>query len=133
MTSHHSEQRRDRAWQALRAVQDHPQIKAWLEAADQQRGGKQDFEEHATKRMKRWLGVAAAGIAIVAVGILGYWHFTEQRYETHVGEQRDVLLADGSRITLNTDTAGTLRSKSCSMRLNNKPSPKLSLIWSSGR
>ena len=52
---------------------------------------------------------AVAGIAVVAVAATGYAIlFTtskEQSYATQIGARKTVLLADGSRIELNTDTA----------------------------
>jgi transmembrane sensor len=45
----------------------------------------------------------------VAGGIGAYLYLAPTHYETQVGEQRDVLLADGSRITLNTNTSLDVR------------------------
>lgn len=112
MTSQNSEQhRREQASEALGRVENHPLVKAWLKEADQQFSVKQVFEERAARRSKRVLWTTAAGIAVVAIGagVLGYQHLAAQRYETRVGEQRDVLLADGSRITLNTNTSVVVR------------------------
>jgi transmembrane sensor len=53
--------------------------------------------------------VAASVLVAVAAGIATYLHFAPTHYETHVGEQRDVLLSDGSRITLNTGTSLDVR------------------------
>jgi transmembrane sensor len=61
--------------------------------------------KHAEERRRPML-MWAAGLAasVIAVAFLG-WRFTLSRPEllqTKVGEQRSVLLADGSRVTLNT-------------------------------
>jgi transmembrane sensor len=112
MTSQNSHQRRrDQVWKALSAVEDLPQVKAWLQEADEQFAAKQAFEERAVARSKRVGWAVAAGIALVAIGagVLTFQHLAAQHFETHVGEQRDVLLPDGSRITLNTNTAVSVR------------------------
>jgi transmembrane sensor len=112
MTSHNPDQRRrEQAWKALGAVEDHPQVKAWRDEADREFAAQRAFEERATRRSKRVIWATVASVALVAIGavILGYQRFAGQHYETHVGEQRDVLLADGSRMTLNTNTAVSVR------------------------
>lgn len=112
MTSQNSDQRRhEQAWEALGRVEDHPQVKAWLQEAEQQFAAKQAFEQRTAGRSKRLTWAVAAGIALVALGAgaLWYQHRAAQHYETRIGEQRDVLLADGSRITLNTNTAVAVR------------------------
>jgi transmembrane sensor len=110
---------RERAWKALESLDDHPRIRAWLvEAAARANVVTLDVArvvtparhpDSASPHILR----AAAAIAIVAVGALvgtgAYLHFSSPRYETRVGEQRDVLLPDGSRVTLNTNTALTVR------------------------
>lgn len=112
MTSRDSEQRRrEHAWEALGAVESHPQVKAWLQEADQEFAAKQAFEERAIRRPKRTVWAVAAGIALVTIGagVLAYRQLGPQHYETRIGEQRDVLLADGSKMTLNTNTAVSVR------------------------
>jgi len=52
----------------------------------------------------RWITASAvAGAAAVCAVLVLYWH-GENAYSTHVGEQRLVVLDDGSRMLLNTDT-----------------------------
>jgi transmembrane sensor len=90
---------RERAWALLAAVEDHPRVQKWLEAPEVRR----------TPIYMRW---AAAAVIVVAIGLaftVVYLQVRPVQYETAVSEQRDVLLADGSRITLNTDTALTVR------------------------
>lgn len=52
-----------------------------------------------------------AGLAAVAVlgGLGGAYALRDPSYTTHIGEQRSVRLADGSRIALNTDTKVVVR------------------------
>src|ERR1700722_8321228 len=51
----------------------------------------------------RWAAGLAASIIVMAGG-LGWWLTPprSEQFQTKVGEQRSVLLADGSRVTLNT-------------------------------
>lgn len=88
-----------RAWELLASVEDHSQVQVWLKEA-----------EVPSRRFNRaW--VAAAAI-VLAIGLsTGTWllHSGGTRYQTKVGEQRDVILPDGSKVTLNTDTALAVR------------------------
>ena len=54
--------------------------------------------QHFTKRFA-W---AAAALLLMAVGLVLFMLETPQEFRTALGEQRSVLLADGSRVTLNT-------------------------------
>jgi transmembrane sensor len=87
----------DQTWQLLELVRGEPQVRQWLEESDA-RGP--------TKRARPvvWTALAAVVVAI-GIGALTYWHSEAQYFATRVGEQRDVLLPDGSRVTLNTGTA----------------------------
>jgi transmembrane sensor len=89
---------RQRAWDLLGSVETHPEVQVWLRAIDCVGPGR--------RRVGRWGVAALAAGALVAVGAgtTAYLHFASPQYETHVGEQRDVLLPDGSRVTLNTNT-----------------------------
>ncbi len=56
-----------------------------------------------------WQYGAIASVLFVALGVMGYSQFVDQPpttvfYQTAVGEQRDVLLSDGSTLTLNTNS-----------------------------
>lgn len=97
---------RERAWALLAAVEDHPRVQKWLEAPAVRR----------TPIYMRWAAalVVAIGLAFAVV----YLQVRPVQYETAVSEQRDVLLADGSRITLNTDTALTVRYAASSRRVD---------------
>jgi len=47
---------------------------------------------------------AAAAVLLMGVGVALFMLKTPQEFRTALGEQRSVLLADGSRVTLNTDS-----------------------------
>lgn len=86
---------RDRAWDALAAVEDHPRVREWLEPS----------LARPTPRPLRWAAAAAVLLLAGSGAIFAYLELDAPRYVTAVSEQRDVLLADGSRVTLNTSTA----------------------------
>jgi transmembrane sensor len=112
MTSEHSQRRgHDHVWNLMSQVEHHPQVQAWLRIADEEYLAKQTLDRRRVPRAKLILRLAAAVFAAAAIGAgtLIYPRFWTQHYETHLGEQRDVLLADGSRITLNTNTLISVR------------------------
>lgn len=54
---------------------------------------------------RRYFATAASVCAMVlAVAFMVLWSGNNQAYQTGIGEQRSVMLADGSRITLNTNS-----------------------------
>ncbi len=91
------------AWDSLAALEDHPRVQEWLQEID--------HAGPATRRPARRfvVAIAASVIAAVTAATFAYIHFASPQYETHVGEQRDVLLPDGSRMTLNTNTSIKVR------------------------
>jgi transmembrane sensor len=89
----------ERAWALLAAVEDHPRVQEWLARSPAPRA----------RSHYRWAAAAAVILTIGVVCTLGYLQLRPPHYETAIGEQRDVLLPDGSRITLNTNTAVTVR------------------------
>lgn len=96
---------RQRAWDLLASVENHPQVQAWLEQASAPALPPQRQE----KERRIW---AAAAAIVLAVGLgAGAWvlHSMGPSYQTRIGEQRDVILPDGSKVTLNTDTALNVR------------------------
>lgn len=58
----------------------------------------------ATAARTPWRPVLAAGLASLAAAAVVVWAYAPQTWSTHVGEQRTILLADGSLVTLNTRT-----------------------------
>lgn len=101
------EPRELRSWALLGMVEDHPKVRAWLEEASALNAPGTAVSGTAS-RLRFW--AAAAAFAFVAIGgALAYRHYSVPRYETRIGEQRDVILEDGSRITMNTDTAVEVR------------------------
>lgn len=68
--------------------------------------------DHARPRRRRWLGAAAAAIAVVSLGVssLLYWPTSDQPPDlplivaTDLGEQRSVTLDDGSIVYVNTQS-----------------------------
>lgn len=56
-----------------------------------------------------WRPVLAAGLASLAAAAVVVWAYAPQTWSTHVGEQRTILLADGSWVTLNTRTRIAVR------------------------
>lgn len=116
--SDREEQARDRqhAWKLLGAVEEHPQIQRWLQDADAYNNTAINVPEHTAvsspgERWSRWRmkwAWAASAALAMAIGVTVQFSFAPH-YETGVGEQRDVLLSDGSRITLNTATSLTVR------------------------
>ena len=107
---------RQRAWALLAEVQDHPKVQDWLKQADSgglavDRGtaGLHARAGMPVTRRFFWSAAASVVLAIGAMGTAAYFYFGPQHYETKIGEQRDVLLVDGSRVTLNTNTAVAVR------------------------
>jgi transmembrane sensor len=49
--------------------------------------------------------MAVAGVSVVVLGLFAVFHSSAQRFETALGEQRSVVLADGSLVTLNTSSS----------------------------
>jgi transmembrane sensor len=64
-------------------------------AAPVDRGNARHFSRYA------W---GAAAILLIGIGLALFMRQTPQEFRTELGEQRSVLLADGSRVTLNTAT-----------------------------
>jgi transmembrane sensor len=102
-TQDQRERARKEAWDLLASVEAHPTVQDWLREID--RSGPD------RRRISRRGAMAVAASVLLAIGAGGaaYFQFASPHYETHVGEQRDVLLADGSRITLNTNTSVVVR------------------------
>jgi transmembrane sensor len=93
----------ERLWNELGDLSDDVELKRARHAA---RRVAQSSLSRAVRRRRLAIAAAFAGVLIVAAS---FWflgdHSTTQRYVTAHGEQRSVMLADGSRVMLNTDTA----------------------------
>jgi len=61
-------------------------------------------------RTRRWAGLAAAMVVLGFAGYAGYaWWNQPDDYSTAVGERRVITLADGSKLSLDTDSEVTVR------------------------
>ncbi|MEJ1964463.1 MAG: FecR domain-containing protein [Gammaproteobacteria bacterium] len=60
-------------------------------------------------QMRRYLATAASVLLLLAAGMAGWWRYGANAYSTSVGEQRSVVLADGSTIELNSHTRVRVR------------------------
>lgn len=100
--------RQERAWKLLGSVEHHPQVRQWLQEAE---GNATEAILRRRASWRRGLWAACASVAAIALGwsALTYREAAAHRYETQVGEQRDVMLADGSKVTLNTNSALVVR------------------------
>jgi transmembrane sensor len=103
------------AWQARSAAHRHAFercTEVWLEVPNAARaagyvptrrppGG----SAWAGPRRPRWMAMAASCVLLLAVSVMGWlWWGEESEYRTAVGEAQTVVLADGTRMFLNTDT-----------------------------
>jgi transmembrane sensor len=92
---------RSQTWELLEIVRETTQVQQWLAESDA-RGP--------TKRNRPVvLATLVAVFLMVGISAFVYRQLEAQRFSTGVGEQRDVLLPDGSRVTLNTATALRVR------------------------
>jgi transmembrane sensor len=87
----------ERLWGQAAQVADHPDIRRVTRSA---------FDRpNAGRARRRLVAITAAALALIAGGtaFLGF-HRSGDRYETDVGQQSVVALADGSKVALDTDT-----------------------------
>jgi len=89
-----------RAWDLMESVRDDPAVQDWLSEVDELGPRRPRNDRH----RGRWAVAASVCLAVGAV-VSAYFYFASSHYATHVGEQRDIVLSDGSRITLNTNTS----------------------------
>jgi transmembrane sensor len=112
-----------RAWAMLAVVEDDPKVKEWLQEADsaEQANRKTSAMRSSigtpTTRRFFWAAAAALLLTVAAVGTVAHHYFGAQRYETRIGEQRDILLPDGSKVTLNTNTVVAVRYSRAARRI----------------
>lgn len=88
----------DAFWADVGAIEQSPEVRGIKESIAASRRRKSGWLKQAT-----W-SIAATLVLAVTGGWLVWEHWSEDRYSTDVGEQRTVPLADGSIITLNTNT-----------------------------
>lgn len=94
----------DRFYNRAGSLADRPAILAATQQA---------MNRHALRSSNRGFStvtMAAAAVALLVVGItlVLEWPAGGDRYATRIGEQRKLMLADGSRVMLDTDTAITV-------------------------
>lgn len=92
----------EQLWSGLDELAEDPEILQWRRQARQSAPA-------APKRSRRlrWLAVASFAAVVLCAGFATWWFVggsSVSRYATAHGEQRSVVLADGSRLVLNTDT-----------------------------
>lgn len=98
-------------WSALGEDADAPEIVALRHDAlgSMQRAGRRRWVAAVPLRRGVWAAMAAAVLVVVALGAMLAWRGDgSQRYDTAVGERRVIALADGSRLTLDADSAVTV-------------------------
>ena len=95
----------DRFYNQVGNLADRPAILAATEQAMNRTAG------HFSNRSVSRSTIAAAAVALVFVGVtlVAEWPAGGDRYATRVGEQRQLMLTDGSRVMLDTDTAITVK------------------------
>jgi len=97
----------ERLWNELGGLSDDVELKRARHAA---RRAAQSALSRTARRRRLAIAASFAGVLIV---VMSFWflgdHSATQRYATAHGEQRSVMLADGSRVMLNTDTVLDVR------------------------
>jgi transmembrane sensor len=112
-----------RAWALLAVVKDDPKVQEWLREADAaEYASRKRFNMRArvgklTTRRFFWATAVAVALTIGMVGTVAHRYFAAQHYATRIGEQRDILLPDGSGITLNTNTIVEVRYSHAARRI----------------
>lgn len=59
------------------------------------------------RKMKRWIGVAAAVVVLAVAGLLYLYNTAQDMVQTSFGELREQQLPDGSKVTLNANSTIT--------------------------
>lgn len=98
-------------WSAAEVLADDPEILAFIPPT-------RPVKTAPRRRLKPWVAAAAASalVVIVAIGV-GLW-FQPQTMATQIGERRVVQLADGSQLTLDTNTRVEVRLSSEERRID---------------
>lgn len=95
----------DRFYNQAGSLADRPAILAATEQA-------MNRPAHRSSNRGLFIGtLAAAAVALLVVGVtlVAEWPAGGDRYATRIGEQRKLMLADGSRVMLDTNTAMTVK------------------------
>ncbi len=93
-------------WEAAGALAERPAIVAATDAVLAKYPAKPAGAAGSSRRfVLKPLAWGLAGLVLIAGGAVATWRGMAPHYETEVGGQRLEVLADGSRIRLNTDTA----------------------------
>ncbi len=101
------------AWKLLESVRQHEQIAQWLAESD----AKCALARTRSAKPYFWRIAACVALVVCIAFPLMYGDFGAQHFATGIGEERDLLLADGSRVSMNTDTALTVRYSKSSRRI----------------
>lgn len=92
----------EQLWSELDELAEDPEILQWRREARQSALVASNRRGHL-----RWLAAASLSAAVLCTGFATWWFLggtSASSYATAHGEQRSVVLADGSRLVLNTDT-----------------------------
>jgi transmembrane sensor len=93
----------ERFWSTAGEASARPAILDATQAAYDRGGGDR------SRPWRRWPLAAAAALVVGAAGLSLMWIDHGHHYATQVGEQRTIPLDDGSKLTLDTDTAVVIR------------------------
>ncbi|KZC18758.1 hypothetical protein RHOFW104R3_34775 [Rhodanobacter denitrificans] len=92
----------EQLWSGLDELTEDPEILQW------RREARQSAPAAANRSGRlRWLAVASLATVVLCAGFVTWWFVggtSASSYATAHGEQRSVVLVDGSRLVLNTDT-----------------------------
>lgn len=91
-------------WDQIGALSDDPVARQILGWARNERGGEDDADLPGPSRLSR-RSLFFGGAAAAAAAMMGaFWLTAGTEFSTRPGQQRNVTLADGSTVTLDTDT-----------------------------
>lgn len=97
-------ERMEAVWDRAGALADDPDIVALREET---RRRTRD-QPRARRRAARWTLAAGLAVLCAVIAVFAYWRLPPS-YESGIGEQRIVRLADGSTLRLNTDSRAVVR------------------------
>jgi transmembrane sensor len=97
------------AWERASELAHDPDIRRLLDAANGRLPATLAEQPSARPGRRPMLWAAAALVVLAITGAITFRYFDPPKYQTARGEQRDVVLADGSRVTLNTATQIVVR------------------------